>query len=170
MELKAYIDEDVGIKMREQAAKRFGYFKGSISKAVEEALIQWLSKNEQLEKRLKSLLEKATEDPNVIAVLLFGSFATGKTNYRDVDLSFLLAPGKNELSTLSRYEDFREDPKFDISCLNSLAINVRKEVLGSGKVLLCKDKSKLYDLMIKTLKEYEDFRHVYELMLYERNK
>lgn len=169
MEIKAYIDESIGRELRERALKRFGYFKGSLSKAVEEALIQWLVKNEQLDGRIKHLLDKAIEDPKVIAVFLFGSFAEGKTNYRDVDLSFLLTDEKNELSVLSKYEDFKEDPKFDISCLNTLAINVKKEVLANGKVLLYKDKAKLYDFMFRTLRDYEDFKHVYELMLYGRN-
>jgi len=170
MEVKAYIDEAVGVKMRERAFKRFGYFKGSISKAVEESIIQWLSKNERIDKRLNLLLEKASKDPNVIAVLMFGSFAAGKTDYHDVDLAFLLTDEKDELSILSEYDDLREDPNFDISCLNSLAISVKEEVLAGARILLCKDKSRLYDFMIKTLKEYEDFKHVYELMIYGRNR
>ncbi len=170
MEIKAYIDEKVGGELRKQAFKRFGYFKGSLSKSIEEAVIQWLKNTEKLEERLNTLIEKADNDKNVVAVILFGSFAEGKTDYRDIDLAFLLANPKNSLSTLSAYEDFKEDLKFDISCLNSLAVNVRKEVLNSGKVLLCKNKPKFYEFMIDTLREYEDFKHVYELMLYGRNR
>lgn len=170
MEIKAYIDDNVGKELRMAAMKRFGYFKGSISNAVEEAVIQWLSRNKSIEERLQNILKKAEMDKRVIAILLFGSFAGGKTNYRDIDLAFLLSDKSDELSTLSEYEDFIENPKFDMSCLNSLAVGVKKEVLASGKILLCKDKSKLYDFMISTLKEWEDFKHVYELMVYGRNK
>ena len=121
-----------------------------------------------VDERIKKIMEKAANDPKVIAIFVFGSFAEKKTNYRDVDMAFLLARDKDELSVLSRYEDYENDPKFDISCLNSLAVNVKKEVLDNGTMLFCKDKSKLYAFAMRTLIEYEEFKHIYELMIYHR--
>ena len=170
MEIKAYIDEEVGKSLREGAIKRFGYFKGSLSKSIEEAVIQWLKTNEHLNERIKKITDKAANDPEVIAIFVFGSFAEKKTNYRDVDLAFLLTKDKDELSVLSKYEDYENDPKLDISCLNSLAVNVKKEVLDNGTMLFCKDKSKLYAFAMRTLMEYREFKHVYELMIYGTTK
>ena len=169
MEVKAYIDDNVGKELRDAAIKRFSYFKGSLSKAVEEAVIQWLRRNEKLENRLNRILKKAEKDSNVLGVFVFGSFAEKKTSYRDVDLAFFLKEGSDETSVLAEYEDSSEDPKFDISCINSLAIGVKKEVLENGSLLLCKDRPALYDFIIDAIREYEDFKHIYELMVYGRN-
>jgi predicted nucleotidyltransferase len=170
MEVKAYINDNIGKELRDAAIKRFSYFRGSLSKAVEEAVIQWLRRNEKLENRLDKLLKKAEKDPNVLAVFVFGSFAEKKTSYRDVDLAFFLKEGSDETSVLADYEDSSEDPKFDISCINSLAVRVRKEVLENGSLLLCKNKPALYNFVIGTIREYEEFKHIYELMIYGRNQ
>ncbi len=170
MEIKAYINDEIGMGLRNSAIKRFGYFKGSLSNAVEEAVIQWIRKNELLEEKLKDLVDKSEKDSNVIAVMLFGSFARKETKYNDIDIAFLLRDPSKEIETLSKYDELDPCVKLDVSCLNTLAVNVKVEVLKDGKVLLLKDKGMLYDFMIKTIKEYNDFRHIYELMLYGRNR
>ncbi len=166
MELKAYINDTIGKELREAAIKRFNYFRGALSSAVEEAVIQWLRRNENISKRLSILSEKAEEDRNIVAVFIFGSFVSKKTDYRDIDIAFMLKDNENESASLAPYEDFKEDPKFDISCFNSLALNVKKEVLESGVPLLIKDRNLLYSFMIDTIKKYADFKHLYELMMY----
>jgi hypothetical protein len=44
-ETKIYIDDNVDKKLREEAMARFGYGRGSISSAVEEAIVQWLRRD-----------------------------------------------------------------------------------------------------------------------------
>lgn len=165
-EIKAYIDDTVGKEMRNAAIKRFGYFKGSLSNSVEEAIIQWLRRNERTEERLAKIIQKAKVDENVIAIFLYGSFAEKKTGYRDIDIAFLIRKKEMELSVLAEYEDFKEDPKFDIASIDSLPFNIRKEILEKGSVILSKDKEALYDLMDATIRESERFGHAYELMVY----
>ena len=41
--IRAKIDERLERKFRELAMKRFGYGKGALSKAVEEAILKWVS-------------------------------------------------------------------------------------------------------------------------------
>lgn len=41
--LRAQIDEKLERKFRELAMRRFGYGKGALSRAVEEAVIRWVS-------------------------------------------------------------------------------------------------------------------------------
>ena len=166
MEIKAYINDQIGADLRKGAIARFTYFKGSLSNAVEEAIIQWLRRNERIAERLKALLEKASIDDDVVAIFLFGSYAKKRTDYRDVDLSFLLKDPKDETSVLSKYDDLNNDPKFDISCLNSLGTMLKKEVLEEGIILLSKDKNSLYDFAENTVKECSDFERFYEMMVY----
>ena len=165
MEIKAYIKDQVGSELRKEAIKRFKSFRGSISNAIEEAVIQWLRRNERTEYRLKELIEKATLDPEVLAVFMFGSYIERKTDYRDIDLAFLIRDESDEVSVLSKYDDFDNDPKFDISCLNSLGTILRKEVLEGGIILLSKDKNALYDFAEETMREYSDFQKLYEMMI-----
>ncbi len=42
--LRASIDEHLERRFRELAMRRFGYTKGSLSRAVEEAILLWISK------------------------------------------------------------------------------------------------------------------------------
>ena len=165
MEIKAYIKDQVGSELRKEAIKRFKSFRGSISNAIEEAVIQWLRRNERTEYRLKELIEKATLDPEVLAVFMFGSYIERKTDYRDIDLAFLIRDESDEVTVLSKYDDFDNDPNFDISCLNSLGTILRKEVLEGGIILLSKDKNALYDFAEETMREYSDFQKLYEMMI-----
>ncbi len=41
--IRAKIDNKLELKFRELAMKRFGYGKGAISKAVEEAILMWIA-------------------------------------------------------------------------------------------------------------------------------
>ena len=43
MVLKVNVDEKLELKFRELAMKRFGYSKGALSKALEDAIIRWIS-------------------------------------------------------------------------------------------------------------------------------
>ncbi len=42
MNTKIYINDRLGLKWKKLAMKRFGYGRGSISKAAEEALAMWV--------------------------------------------------------------------------------------------------------------------------------
>jgi len=42
-EIRGVVSKDVEQRFRKFAMRRFGYGKGSLSKALEEALLQWLS-------------------------------------------------------------------------------------------------------------------------------
>jgi hypothetical protein len=49
MSLRVQIDQKLERKFREAAMKRFGYGKGALSKAAEEAIIDWVSAIEKEE-------------------------------------------------------------------------------------------------------------------------
>ncbi|MCL6002424.1 MAG: nucleotidyltransferase domain-containing protein [Thermoplasmatales archaeon] len=165
MEIKAYINNEVGAQLRKRAIERFTYFKGSLSNAVEEAIVQWLRRNERIAERLKILLDKAFNDDDVIAIYLFGSYVEKKTDYRDIDIAFLLKDPAKEISVLSRYDDLEMDPRLDISCLNSLATMIQQEVLENGTIIMSKDNGALYDFSERIIREYSDFNWLYELMI-----
>ena len=166
MEIKAYINDQVGEELRKGAIARFTYFKGSLSNAVEEAVIQWLRRNERIAERLKVLIEKAATDNEVVAIFMFGSYVKKKTDYRDVDFAFLLRDQAREIPVLAKYDDLEGNPTFDISCLNSLGTMIKQEVLEHGTILLCKDDTALYDFSEHTIREYSDFKRLHDMMIY----
>jgi uncharacterized protein YggL (DUF469 family) len=43
MSLRIHIDQNLERKFREAAMRRFGYGKGALSKAAEEAILKWIS-------------------------------------------------------------------------------------------------------------------------------
>ena len=53
MGLKVYIDEEMEKKFRKIAMEIYGYGKGSLSLAVEDAIRQWLLEHESLLKEVK---------------------------------------------------------------------------------------------------------------------
>ena len=49
MVLKVNVDEKLELRFRELAMKKFGYSKGALSRALEEAIIKWISDTESEE-------------------------------------------------------------------------------------------------------------------------
>jgi hypothetical protein len=45
--IKAKIDSKLELRFRELAMRKFGYSKGAISRAVEEAILRWISSAEE---------------------------------------------------------------------------------------------------------------------------
>ena len=58
MVLKVNIDEKLELRFRELAMKKFGYSKGTLSRALEEAIIKWISDTESEEYVLREILLK----------------------------------------------------------------------------------------------------------------
>ena len=74
MSLRVQINPKVEEKFREAAMKRFGYGKGALSKAAEEAILKWLSTTEKEPSKFEGDPVKAIEgllkDVNVDSVTL----------------------------------------------------------------------------------------------------
>jgi hypothetical protein len=64
--LRVQVSKEVERKFRELAMRRFGYGKGALSKAAEEAIMKWISANE------KESMEFAGDPVEAIVGLLSG--------------------------------------------------------------------------------------------------
>ncbi len=165
-ETKMYLSDDLDKRVREYAMKRFGYGRGSISKAAEEALMQWVSKTESIERKLAAVVDKAKKDTQVIAVLLFGSYARKDPGFRDVDVALLLEEGAHGFDLLSAYQNVVGlESGIEISILNDMPLAIRQRVLKEAILLYVKDAKKLYDYSGKVIIEYSDFRYFYDKAL-----
>jgi len=121
-----------------------------------------LEKHKTIMEVLKTLIREVEKDERMVAVILFGSFARGE-NFRDIDVCLVLKkkPENLEMSRI-RLEYLSKFPALDIQIFQQLPIYIRARILREGKVIYCKDEDLLYDIAILTIKEFEDFKHVYK--------
>lgn len=167
-ETKINISNEVDKKFRETAMKRFGYGRGSISKAVEEAIVQWLIKEDKINSNLQLILNTAKEDNDIIAVFVFGSYTRKDPGYNDIDIQIFVKENVNHFEVLSRYMrvvNATEDRTFDISILNDVPLYIKTRVLTEGNIIYVKDNDALYDYSIKVIREWNEFEPRLNLML-----
>lgn len=118
---------------------------------------------EQAEKRLKALLEKVKRDKDILAALVFGSYARGE-KYRDIDLCIVLSQ-TSPVSAFDKKVEYLEYERIDVSVFQELPLYIQQRVLKEGKVRFCRDEDALYDIAIKSVREFELFRPRYEMYL-----
>ena len=91
----------------------------------------------------------------VIAIILFGSLARGQARMiSDIDLCAVTKKNVSE-SVKMHLLSFGSD-KIDVSFFQDLPIAIRFRVIHEGKILFCRDKQTLQDLMADTVREYLD--------------
>lgn len=115
--------------------------------------------------RLQVLVKDACRDPDVLAVMLFGSTAREEAHAAsDVDVCLVLDGGRDRLpSRLSEVKlGYLGKHRLDIQIFQQLPLYVRRRVLKEGKVLWVRDDEALYELAFRTAREFEDFRPRYE--------
>lgn len=112
---------------------------------------------------LGKLQGKMEGDPDILAVILYGSYARGE-EARDVDLCLVLFPDKTEHGLDKRIEYSYYD-MIDVQVFQDLPLYMRPRIIREGKLLHVKDEDLLYDVAIETAREYELYRPKYELYL-----
>ncbi|MFW6282524.1 MAG: nucleotidyltransferase family protein [Minisyncoccales bacterium] len=117
-------------------------------------------------KILKDALKKIKKDDRILAVALFGSYARDE-EYRDIDLALILNKKmtKKEMSKIKVEYLSKINPKIDLHIFQQLPIYIRFRVLKEGKILLSKEDSKLYEIALINLKEYEFYKKIYSMYL-----
>ena len=113
---------------------------------------------------LHQLLDQARQDSDVLALIRFGSVARGDDHAEsDVDVCLVLPPRRNGLSAdqLAQIRMRYLVYNFDIHLFQALPLYVRRRVLKEGQVLYAADESALYEVALRTARQYEDFQHLY---------
>ena len=114
-------------------------------------------------RKVSELIRAVKEDARVIAVFLFGSYARGERAYRDVDVCLVLGEKLSQLEmSRIRLAYLARFPDLDIHVFQQLPIYIRARVLKEGKLVYCSDEDRMYELAFRVIKEYEDFRPLYE--------
>lgn len=122
-----------------------------------------------LDPSLAQLVSLAERDPDVLAVLLFGSRARGDATPRsDTDVCLVLSPGLGAEDTAGRKRlEYLSQVDLDVAVFQAPPFHIRIRVLKEGRVLFVRDEDALYDVAIRTVRAFEDFKHIQRLYLDE---
>ncbi len=120
-------------------------------------------------KALAALTAEARKDKNVLAVVIFGSFARKEKKPADVDVCIVLNARKQKPLEMSkiRLKYLAGFPSLDIQIFQQLPLYIKARVFGEGKVIFCRNLDLLYDLAASTAREFEDYKHIYKSYLEE---
>ena len=87
-------------------------------------------------------------------------FSFGRdTKKSDIDICLILNKKINKLEKRLDYSIINK--KLDVQIFQNLPLYIRKRILKEGKILYCKDMDKLYDIALKTIREFEDYKFYY---------
>jgi len=113
------------------------------------------------------VVTRAKDDPDVLAVMLFGSRARGEAGLdSDFDVCLVLTSGPTcDADGTQKRLDYLAEADLDLTIFQQLPLYVRSRVLREGKVLFVRDENQLYDVAIRTVKAWEDFRHIHRMYL-----
>lgn len=117
--------------------------------------------------RIARVVGRARRDPDVLAILLFGSHARGEATARsDIDLCLVLAvPRVSSRAAADKRLAYLAEASVDLSVFQQLPLAVRRRVLREGRVLFVRDEDALYATAIATARAFEGFRHLHRAYL-----
>ena len=115
------------------------------------------------------LVARAEKDPDVLAVLLFGSRARGEAfPTSDFDICLVLrAEPRSDLDQAQKRLEYLAEGDLDVAVFQSLPLHIRSRVLKEGTVLYARDEDALYGIAIRTARAWEGFRHIHRQYLDE---
>ncbi len=124
--------------------------------------------------RINVLLDEiksiSNQDGDILCVFLFGSHVQGKpSKFSDMDVCLVLNIDNYSHLMLSqkKLEYSKRFPGVDIQIFQQLPLYIKVRILKHGKIILCKDEDKIYDLAFSVITEYSDYEHIYREYLRE---
>lgn len=118
---------------------------------------------------LARLIRRAGEDPDVIAVLRFGSSIGGGSG-RDVDVAVVLHPDRARAASEKslEYQEFSSGTAhagLDVAVFQALPLYVRHRVLADHAIMWSRDDDALYQVAIETVRDWEEYKPHYRAYL-----
>lgn len=119
--------------------------------------------------QLDRLVQRAADDPEVLAVLLFGSVARGDAGAgSDVDVCLVLtAAPRSRMQLAEKRMGYLGEVDLDVQVFQGLPLHIRTRVLREGRVLFCRDEDALYEAAFATIRAFERFKRTYRAYLDE---
>ena len=120
--------------------------------------------------KFRSLLQHIQKDEKILAVIIYGSFLRRST-YRDIDICLISHQDfpKITVDQLLYYKGAFSDI-LDINFFEQMPLPLQYSVFKEGLLLFCRDDDLLFDLHVKTIKEYELFYPRFKMLLEAKMK
>lgn len=106
--------------------------------------------------KIQELKDRLSET-EVYAAFVYGSYARGES-FNDIDVAVFTEEGIETVMDLSG----SLPEVFDIHDFHELPMHVRHRVLEEGELIYCSDENRLYDETIRFVKEFEQFKPLYQ--------
>jgi predicted nucleotidyltransferase len=108
----------------------------------------------------KQYIEKAVDlIKKVRFIAIYGSAAAGKsTTLSDIDMAVYYDGNKDERFTFRIRLLGRIENNFDVHIFQDLPLYIRKEIISHGKMVHYRGFNRIFDVFIRTIKEYENFK------------
>ncbi|MBF0217674.1 MAG: nucleotidyltransferase domain-containing protein [Candidatus Omnitrophica bacterium] len=112
---------------------------------------------------IEALVKKANNDKCILSVVLYGSRSRGITDgYSDIDICLVLRKGRYDPLSLSRKKmQYLCEFDMDIQIFQQLPLYIRRRVIKDGRILFSADDDELYDMVFRTIDEFEDYKSIY---------
>ena len=114
-------------------------------------------------KSLDRIIDQVKQDKQILAVFLFGSAARKEdSESSDVDICLVLSPQDYSPKKLSQKKlKYLKQSDLDIQIFQQLPLYIKVRVIKEGRLLVCNNEDRLYDIVFRTIQEFEDFKHIY---------
>ena len=111
-------------------------------------------------KEIESLKKELLKVKEIFGIILYGSYATGKTDKRsDIDLCLVLKTNIEEKIKKVYKETLilsGKSEKYDIKIFESLSLKIKFAVISEGKILYAKNKQELLEYFYFYRKLWKD--------------
>lgn len=159
IEAKIYVNNDLEQRFRAAAMRKFGMGRGALSKAIENSCLRWLIEEDEINGAITSIKEVASREKNILAIIIFGSYARKEPAFRDVDIGILLKETEdNQFEIEERFLNLLEgyNLKFDVNVINKFGYDVLKKIFSEGRIVYCSDKTAMDGYLEGILFENEE--------------
>jgi len=115
-----------------------------------------------MKREIEGIVEDLKKYSEVMVIILFGSYAKGKTKpISDIDIAVMLKdPNKSLEAEMSCFSS----NIFDVVPFSRLPLYIQFEVIKYGKILFLRDDEYFQKLKSEILREYLDMSYLYERM------
>lgn len=115
-----------------------------------------------------SITSRISDDKRIIALVLFGSYLSSSCP-QDIDLCLIAEPACSDpfqilLEYSGEYTGYGTPPT-DITLFSMLPLYIKKQVIKEGVILYVRDEMILFDIVLTTLHQWDDYRPRYEMMI-----
>lgn len=115
---------------------------------------------------IPDIVKRISEDDIVVALFIFGSGAKGKLKpLSDLDFGILLSMKldkkgrfEKQLELIGTFNETFKTDEIDLVLMNDAPTRFSYNILRDGKLLFCRDRTKLVDFVERTVKLYLDFK------------